>query len=156
MLCLGTTRLNASPRNRLSGCIRAWSPARPSRCVHAREAGAVANASLLTAISPPAGDGASVRAGAAAGLHSEKLRGRGGGPDGQTDPQRSPRLQSRKYACVLLNPAAALLAYVNGSFRPVVVPVFLRSSCIHLCASWPTCCRWTDRSSSVWTLWPEN
>lgn len=96
VLCLGTTRPSGSPRNRLSGCIRAWSPARPSRCVRVRvhEADAVTNAALLTAVS--SGDGAPVRAGAAAGLHSEKQRGRGGGPHGPTDPQRSPRLQSRK------------------------------------------------------------
>lgn len=35
---------------------------------------------------------------AAAGLHSERLRGGRGSPDSQTDPQRSPRLQSCKYA----------------------------------------------------------
>lgn len=89
--------------------------------VRAREADAIRNVSLLTAISPRTGDGASVRAGAAAGLHSEKLRGRGGGPDGQTDPQRSPRLQSRKCdgpeSCspflMTFLVTAALLAHIN-------------------------------------------
>lgn len=40
------------------------------------------------------GAGAPVRAGAAAGVFAEGLRGRRGRSDGQTDPQRGPRLQS--------------------------------------------------------------
>lgn len=112
---------------------------------------------------------------AAAGLHSERLRGGRGSPDSQTDPQRSPRLQSCKYASScgvteaslsrfllkqnLLNKLNRIKSSCFGSVNQKngsVVCVSVCVSCIHLCASWPTCCRWTDLSNSDWTPWPEN
>lgn len=104
--CSGTTRLSVSPRNRLSGCTRASSPALLNRCVSVRihEDGWVLKAGWMFCILQtnrtrsflrvPAGDGASVCASTAAGLCPERLRGRRGCPDSQTDPQRGQELQS--------------------------------------------------------------
>lgn len=114
--CLGTTRLSVSLRNRLSGCTKASSPALPNRCVTAHDGEQVRMCVIPTCLymimcihlcffkivfSVCVGDGASVCAGAAAGVCPERQWGGRGGPDGQTDPQRSQRLKSCEWNTTL-------------------------------------------------------
>lgn len=120
-----------------------------------------------------AGDGASLCTGAAAGERPQRQRGRRGGPDSQTNPERSQKLEGCECTTCFVSVCVWLWTIIVHTHAIVQHKLicdklshwFLSSlscsvraciSCIPLCVSWPMCCQWMALSNSAWTLLLEN